>query len=388
MLVDLLIVLGAAAALYQGRRNGFVLQIFAAAGFFGGLFFGSWLQRHTVSLAQTTDARAIILIVTTLGSALVGLTIGQYAALHIKHRLARHNINRLDNGLGGVLNIVTLLLSVWLMASLASNLPYTGLRTELRDSRIIGGLNRALPPAPNVIANLGHLISPNGFPDVFIGSEPVPKTQPNLPSLGDLQAAVDKDRASVVRIRGQGCGGIVSGSGFVVGNDLVATNAHVVAGIGHPIVQDANGSHGTSVIWFDPDLDFAVLRVRHLAGHSLALAASEAGAGTPGAVLGYPGGGDFSAGPAVVLDKFKARGRNIYGTDRTLRDIYEVQADIIPGNSGGPLVDKNGQVMGMVFAESTSFNHVGYALTDSQVNAELGQAKSRNQVTGTGQCAQ
>src|SRR4051794_4790663 len=104
MLLDLLIVFGAASALYQGRRNGFVLQFLAAIGFFGGLFFGSWLQRHTVSLVQTTNSRALLVVLTTLGCALIGLTIGQYAALHIKHRVRDHQINKLDTGLGGLLN--------------------------------------------------------------------------------------------------------------------------------------------------------------------------------------------------------------------------------------------------------------------------------------------
>jgi S1-C subfamily serine protease len=386
MWIDLLIILGAAAALYRGRHNGFVVQFLAIAGFFGGLFFGSWLQRHAVTLAGSTEAKALITVITTLGCGMVGLILGEYIAERIKHRFKNLRIDRVDTDLGGVLNVISLLISAWLIAALVTNLPSSSIRSTVQSSHIISALNRSLPPAPNVISNLGHLIDPNGFPDVFIGNEPIPRTQ-DLPSLGEMEAAVRQDEASVVRIRGLGCGGLVSGSGFVVGNGLVATNAHVVAGIRHPVVQDANGNHSASALWFDPNLDFAVLKVAGLAGKPLALTDRIADQGTPAAVLGYPGGGSFSAGPAAVIDEFKAYGRNIYGTDRTLRDIYEIQADIIPGNSGGPLVDKQGRVLGMIFAESTSYNHVGYSLTNSRLAGELKQAQAANRITDTGHCA-
>jgi S1-C subfamily serine protease len=141
------------------------------------------------------------------------------------------------------------------------------------------------------------------------------------------------------------------------------------------------------VIWFDPNLDFAVLRVPHLAGSSLDISSAHVASGTPAAVLGYPGGGPFSAGTAAVLDEFTASGRNIYGTGNTNRDVFEVQATIIPGNSGGPLVAKNGSVIGIVFAESTEYQHVGYALTTPQVITELKQATLNNQTVSTGRCA-
>lgn len=388
MLIDILIVLSCLSALYRGRESGLVRQLFAFSGFFSGLLFGSWLQPHTVRLSQATETRAVILVVTILGCALAGLTLGEFCGLYLKRRIFHRRINHVDTILGSGLGLVSILASAWLIASIASGLPFNGLRVELRSSHIITGLNRLLPPAPTVIASLGHLIDPNGFPDVFIGNEPIPRSPVNLPALGDLQAAVNQDKNSVLRIKGQGCGGVVSGSGFVVGPGLVATNAHVVAGIRHPFAQDANGSHSASVIWFDPELDFALLRVNHLAGQSLTMSSAPIDRGTPAAVLGYPGGGGFTAGPAAVLDQFRASGRDIYGHGHTLRDVYEVQADIIPGNSGGPLVDQGGSVIGVVFAESTSYNHVGYALTTAQVSSEVKQAANLTHPVSTGVCAE
>jgi S1-C subfamily serine protease len=387
MLVDLLIILLAISAAYRGRSSGFVRQFCSAIGFFGGLFLGSWLQQHTVDLVHTAGSRALVLIITIMGCALIGLTIGEYVGLRLKLRFFHKDINKVDDVFGAFLSVVSLLISAWLIAAIVIGLPYDGLQTSIRDSRIITGLNKILPPAPNVIASLGHLIDPNGFPDVFIGDEPEP-SQVNLPALGNLAAAVKADKASVLRIRGLGCGGIISGSGFVVAPGLVATNAHVVAGIAHPYVQDSNRSYRATAIWFDPNLDFAVLKVPDLPESSLKIAQTTFGRGTPAAVLGYPGGGNFSANAAAIIDEFNADGRNIYGAGHTVRDVYEVKATIIPGNSGGPLVNSAGQVIGIVFAESTTYNHVGYALTTAQVNKELKQAETSSQAVSTGNCAE
>lgn len=388
MFIDILIVIFGVTALYRGRELGFVRQLCSTVGFFGGLFIGAWLEPHSVGLAHTQVSRILITFATTLGCALIFLTAGEYLGVHLKHKVVVRRINLFDNGLGSVLGVISFLVSVWLTAAIITALPFPSLQTDFHDSRIIGALNRLLPNAPTVIADLGNLIDPNGFPQVFIGNEPTPRTNVNLPSLGSLQAAVNRDKDSVVKVEGQGCGGIVEGSGFVVGSNLVATNAHVVAGIRHPYVQDANGTHSTTVIWFDPNLDFAVLRVSNLSGQSLVISNGHVSPGTPAAVLGYPGGGPLTAGPAAVLDEFTASGRNIYGRGNTERDVYEIQANVIPGNSGGPLVAKDGTVIGVVFAESTAYQHVGYALTTSRVTTAINQAAAQDQPVGTGRCAE
>lgn len=389
MIVDLLIIAWAISAFYRGRKLGFVRQLGSAAGFFGGLLLGAWLQPHLIHLAQSADGRAVLTIVATLGMALLGLTIGEYFGVLLKRRLRpTKEVNKLDNGLGSLMSGLWVLVGAWLLAAILNGSALVPLQTSIRDSRIITYLNQTLPPAPTVIDRLSRLIDPNGFPDVFVGNEPIPRGDVPLPNLGELSGAVEASRMSVVRLKGQGCGGIVSGSGFVVDTDLIATNAHVIAGIKNPYVQDANGNHRGQVIWFDPDLDFAVLRVDDLAGEPLELAEGTAAASTAAAVLGYPGGGDFTVGPAVILRELKAVGRNIYGEGRTLRDIYEVQAEINQGNSGGPLIGQDGRVLGMVFAESTSYNGVGYALTTDRIQTELDAAIVRDRPVGTGRCTE
>lgn len=386
--IDLLIISFIIVSLFRGREIGFVRQLFSTIGFFGGLWLGALIQRHSVGLMHTTLSKTIFSLTVILGFAVLLLAVGEYVGILLKKKVHRPQLNWLDNFFGSILSAVSILIAVWLSASIASSLPYPGLKADIRQSKIISFLNDSLPPAPEVMADIGHLIDPNGFPQVFIGSEPSPPEVGKIPNMGSLQAAVNKTKASVVKVEGQGCGGIVEGSGFVVGNDLVATNAHVVAGIATPYVADGNGLHKATPIWFDPDLDFAVLRVNNLAGKPLVIDSTEVSPGTAAAVLGYPSGGGFEADPAAVLDEFTAVGRNIYGQGSTHREVYELRANVVPGNSGGPLIAKDSSVIGVIFAESTTYKNIGYALTAQQVKSEINQAQAQDHVVSTGSCTE
>ena len=386
--VDLIIIIFLISSLWRGRDVGFVRQLCSTVGFFGGLWLGITLEPHLVHLAHSQSSRSLITLGTTLGCAFILLTLGEYIGIILKNKVyAANPLNKVDNFLGSFLAVISMLIGVWLSASILESLPSPGLQSALKASTIVSTLTRKLPPAPNIIADLGHLIDPNGFPQVFNGGEPSPNDNIALPNLGSLQAAVNADSASVVKVEGQGCGGIVEGSGFIVGKNLVATNAHVVAGISSPYVYDSRGSHATTVVWFDPNLDFAILKVSNLAGKTLPINTATADRGTAAAVLGYPGGGAFNANSAAILDEFTATGRNIYNQGNTNRQVYEVKADIIPGNSGGPLVGVDGSVIGVVFAESTAYNHVGYALLTSQIVSPIHQAVTHAAVS-TGSCAE
>lgn len=386
MIVDLIIILFAVAALTSGSRGGFVRRFWATAGFFGGLFAGRWLEPYVLQFVDGAEDRAIVTIAVLLASAMLGLSLGEMLGVFFKRRLLVKKVNHFDNALGSALSMLAVLAGFWLLASIVGNLPYQNLNRAFQASRIVRALNQTLPPAPHVIANIGQLIDPNGFPDVFIHNERIPSGKVNLPQLGEMLPAVNATKNSIVRITGQGCGGLVYGSGFVVDEGLVATNAHVIAGIERPFVQDINGTRRATVVWFNPDMDFALLRTTDLGGAPLKFVDRLPGPGEPGAVAGYPGGGRFAAAPAVILDSFMARGRDIYGQGMVVRDVYELQADVSQGNSGGPLISRQGRVIGMIFAESTSHDQVGYALTSSQLKSELARAGQSNRPVASGHC--
>lgn len=387
--IDIVLVIIFIGAIIRGAQIGFVRQILSTAGFFVGLFLGAWIGPHIVHFAHTTTSRSWLTLLFTLGCALIFLAAGEYIGIRLKSKLIRQRIvEKFDESFGAVVGGITLVLLVWFAAAILVTLPFPSVSNAIRGSYLIAEIDKRLPPTPSITADLSHVIAPNGFPKVFIGSEPnSANTNVNTPSLSSLMSAVNKDQLSVVKIEGDGCGGIVEGSGFVVSHDVVVTNAHVVAGVENPYILDEQGQHQASVIWFDPNLDLAVLTTSNLAGAPLIISTAIAPDSTPGVVLGFPGGGNFSAAPALVLSSFIATGRNIYNQGDTNRSLYEIKAKVIPGNSGGPLVNANGTVIGIVFAESTTYNDVGYALTMQQPLSEIHQAIQRDQVVTTGSCA-
>jgi S1-C subfamily serine protease len=202
----------------------------------------------------------------------------------------------------------------------------------------------------------------------------------------DVELAAAKARQSVVRVEGSACQEISSGSGFVVAPGFVATNAHVLAGVATPIVVSSSGKFRAVPVWFNDRLDFAVLRVEGLEAPVLPLAGDAPDPGQTGAILGYPGGGPLKVDPGVMKARYQAVGRDIYGESLVTREIYQMQATIHPGNSGGPFVLPNGSVAGVMFGASPEQPTISYAITSMEVAGELRQAVADNTEAATGKC--
>jgi S1-C subfamily serine protease len=386
--LDLGIILFLVASLIRGLEVGFVRQFFSTVGFIGGLLLGAWLQGMLISLVDTPVSKAVLVLFVVLGCALILMVAGEYLGMRLKFKIRDTPlINKFDRVFGSILGAVTILLVVWLGAAMFWNAPSAVWQRQIRGSRFVATINETLPPAPNVISALGNLINPNVFPQVFTGLEPELQPSAPLPDLGELSSAVEETRDAVVKMQGLGCGGIVEGSGFVAGTDLVVTNAHVVAGVSNLQVVDVGGSHPATVVWFDPELDLAIVRAGGLAGEPLTLSGDIVPNGTNAAVLGYPESGGFTVRPANIMDEFNARGRDIYNQRTIERHVYAVNADIRSGNSGGPLITADGTVAGVIFAQSVSYEDVGYALTTQEVLPALEQSIGRTQQVATGRCA-
>ncbi|MFI5240619.1 MAG: MarP family serine protease [Candidatus Saccharimonadia bacterium] len=383
--LDIIIFVVFLIAVARGLRAGLAVQVFSLLGFFAGLFLGSLIVPSLINYGHSTLSRSLITLVITLGAAVLFSSIGELFGHFLHSTAVELHLGSFDGFLGGLFEVVAVIVAVWLIAAPLNNLQAFGISGEIHSSRIIYAINQLFPPAPDILARLEHYIEPNGFPTVFLGNYPNPTPQ-QLPSNSQIQPAITEDEASVVKIEGIGCGGLVEGSGFVVGNGYVATNAHVIAGILHPRIIDGNGLHATTVVLFDPTLDFAVLQTSDLAGAPLQISSKLAASGAAAAVLGYPGGGPFSAVAASVLDETKAIGRNIYGSGLSSRDIYEIEAIVEPGNSGGPLLATDGSVIGVVFAKADNNNAIGYALTSAEIISRVVQAKNQVTPVSTGMC--
>jgi S1-C subfamily serine protease len=180
----------------------------------------------------------------------------------------------------------------------------------------------------------------------------------------------------------------ISGSGFVVDAGYVLTNAHVVAGVSEPRVQvSGQGEYlAAKVVAFDPKLDVAVLLVPKLRATPLRLTDNRAASGDPVVAVGFPGGGEFTATPARIRAVITARGDDIYGQAGVERELYAFRGQLRPGNSGGPLLRPNGEVVGMVFGAGVGDSKTGYAITAPQLASALKVAVNRTGEVSTGPC--
>ena len=386
-IVDLVILVALALAAFQGFRLGGVVQVLTFGGFLVGLYLGALLASVTVRWAHAQSARTALALVTMVGVAILCGAVGRIVGNLAFGRVHRGVLGPIDSALGVLVTVAATLLAVWLLANTLVNSSSLALNASIAHSRIIRSLDGVLPAPPSVFSQVQGFLSAEGFPPVFAQLAPASAGPVALPGNAQLQQAVARAGASTVKIISDGCGQIQEGSGFVVAPGLVVTNAHVVAGIAHPSVEDGNGLHDTTVVSFDSSYDLAVMRVPGLTDPSLVLDPNVVPRGVEAAVLGYPGGGPFTADAAGVMAEFQAEGRNIYGQGLPIRDVYEIQAVVRPGNSGGPLVEPDGQVIGVVFSRSTTNGDIGYALTSPGVLTRVSRAAGATGPVGTGACA-
>lgn len=386
-LIDIFIILLALSSAYRGYQIGFVRQAFSTVGFIGGLFAGSALSNFVFSHFAISINKSLVSLITILLASFILMAVGEIAGIRLQAKFTNRVAHSIDGVFGSVMSLVTLVITVWLAAALLLLAPAGPLQQAARDSRIISAINRNLPPANRFLSALNKFIDPNGFPQVFTGREPSPEATNQLPPDSAFAGVLAKARPAIVKIEGYGCGGIVEGSGWVAGNGRIVTNAHVVAGVHNPKVLDETGTHNATVVLFDKNNDLAILSTS-TATAPLPISYDTLGKGTGVLVAGYPGGGDFSAQTAAIIDHFIALGRDIYGQGTTERTVYSLQAHVVQGNSGGPVINQAGQVVGIVFATSTTYNNVGYALTTAQVKGELQRVASYAQPVATGQCSQ
>lgn len=386
--VDLVVLVVVGLAAVQGLRLGAIVQVLSFGGFIVGLYLGARLASVTVRGVHAESGRTAVALITMMGVAILcgvaGRLIGNLAFRRVHRR--RGVLGSLDAGAGVVVAVVASLLAAWLLANTLVNTSSLRLNASIDQSRIIRSLDSVLPAPPSVFSQFQSFLSSEGFPPVFAQLAPASAGPVALPADATVRRAVAVAGGSTVKIVGEGCNQIQEGSGFVVAPGLVVTNAHVVAGIAHPMVEDATGSHQTTVVAFDPGFDLAVMRVGGLTEPALTLDPTTVPRGTGAAVLGYPEGGPFTADPAGVMAEFEAQGRDIYGQGLTVRDVYEIQAVVRPGNSGGPLVEPDGEVIGVVFSRSTTNGDIGYALTSPGVLSRVRAVAGSSTPVGTGHC--
>jgi S1-C subfamily serine protease len=384
--VDVVLVVLIVAAALHGLRLGALTQVLTYVGFWLGLVLGALLTVVLVGSLPPGALRGWVALVLIIGLAVAFGSGGRVLGGWSNAALRRHHLGGLDQALGVAVAMVAVLLSAWLVATVLAQTRYTWLDAALQRSAVLRTVDSVMPPAPTFVARVQSFLNDGGFTTVFVSLAPPDEGSVAVPSTAQASALAATAAFSTVKIEGQACGFIQQGSGFVVGPGLVVTNAHVVAGESATSVLIGTTPYPATTVSFDPEFDLAVLRTAAPLGHPLALDPTDATRGTQAAVLGYPENGPLTVSPAGVVADLSAQGRDIYNSSLVDRDVYEVDADIRPGNSGGPLVDAAGQVIGVVFSRSTVAADVGYALTSPGVLSRVQQAEGRHVAVSTGQC--
>lgn len=380
--VDIVILLLFASAVYFGVRLGFFRLLFVFGGFFAALFLAGWILPHLLPIHNGTVLAVVngnLVILAAIFAAVKGYGLGSRAHLSLE----RGGMRKLESAAGVSLSLGSAVINVWLLGAAIGALPLVSLSNSVNESYFIRLFDRHFPAAPTVFEGLTTSLNPNEAPQVYVKASP--GTSIGVAPLPPATEAVKKAGASAVHIESFSCGGIVDGSGFVVGPELVATNAHVVAGVRRPIIKYGTESFASQPVLFDPNLDFAVLKVPGLKAAPLALDTSDLPDDTGVDIISFPQS-IFTVAPGRITESLPVQGNNIYGLGSVGRNIYILHTVTNHGSSGGAVVLPDGKVAGMVFAMSTTDKSYAYALVASDFAADIAQAAHAGGVIGTGAC--
>jgi S1-C subfamily serine protease len=259
----------------------------------------------------------------------------------------------------------------------------------MAESKVMQIVNTMVPEETGqVFASFRGFLSSQGFPQVFGGlaPEPITPVQDPDPAVARSQAIRAAGRSVVkVTTQSESCRRGQEGTGWVLTPGRIVTNAHVVAGADEVNVEGSDQTLRARVVIFDPRRDLAVLDVPGLLAPALRLG-GDVTRGDSAAVPGFPLDGPYRVVSARVRGELDARGLDIYGRERVVREIYSLATVVQPGNSGGPLLDTDGRVVGVIFAKSLEDDTTGYALTLDEAKPVLDAAASAGARVDTGAC--
>ena len=361
-----------------GYRQGLIVGVLTLIGFGAGAFLGS---RIGPLMLRHGSESAYAPLFAAIGALLVGAVVAvtlESLALGLRARMIRGHRLHLADGAGGAALVASVALGLaWIFGAVALHAPGTAaLRADVQRSLILSSLNEVLPPSGSVLNALDRV-----DPAPAIAGPVAPVAPPDPKVTGDT--AVLEAGRSVVRVLGTSCGLGIEGSGWVAGPGLIVTNAHVVAGEDDTTVTTESGvTYSATAVHYDPGNDIAVLKID--ASLPALRVADDPKRGAAGAVLGYPENGPFTLAPARLGDTSEVISEDSYGNGPIHRTISSLRGSVRSGNSGGPLVDGQGRVLGTVFATTTGGEPGGFAIPDDIVKQALEEASAP---VDTGPCA-
>jgi S1-C subfamily serine protease len=307
----------------------------------------------------------------------------------VRGALRNSGLRAVDSVIGVGLQLIAVLVAAWMLATPLTSSDQPNLAAAVRGSKVLAQVDEVAPSwLKSVPTRLSALLDTSGLPDVLsqYGRTPIIAVDAPDAALAN-DAVVAASRPSVVKIRGvaPGCQKVLEGTGFVVAPNRVMSNAHVVAGSETVTVEVDGQTYDASVVSYDPEADISILDVPNLPSQPLEFSLGAAPTGTDAVVMGYPGGGDFVATPARVREIIELNGPDIYRSATVTREVYTIRGTVRQGNSGGPMIDRTGKVLGVVFGAAVDDADTGFVLTAKEVSRQMAKIGNTARVA-TGAC--
>jgi S1-C subfamily serine protease len=381
---------------WSGWRQGFVSAVLGLVGLLGGAFLAMRVApsvlEDDLGLYRGTPVGVVALVVVVLAAAALGQMLFLLLARRIRDSVEAPSARALDSGLGLVAVLTASVLVLWVVADAVRVGGPPAARELVSRSAVVTVVDELVPPsASRLVDEATAALDRGGFPRVFegLGPEPItPVEAPDANLVRDPQVAAALDSVIHVRAESRGCGTAQVGSGWVLSPRHVVTNAHVVTGSDRVrvSVRGTGREREARVVAFDPDRDVAVLDVPGLEARRLTQG-QPLDTGDPAVLAGFPGDEGLWVGGARVRGTLTAQGADIYGDRPVVREIYSLRSQVRRGASGGPVLDPQGRVVGMVFATSLDDPDTGYALTLDEIAPVLRRGAAATGAVSTGACA-
>ncbi|UXA17687.1 acid resistance serine protease MarP [Mycobacterium sp. SMC-4] len=386
--LDIAILAVALIAAVSGWRSGAPGSLLALIGVALGAVAGVLLAPHVVDHIDGPRTKLFVTLFLILTLVVIGEIAGVVLGRAVRGAIRNPALRVADSVVGVAVQLVLVLTAAWLLGTALMSSPQPNLAAAVRDSRVIAEVDQVAPDwLRSVPDRLSSLWATAGLHDVLKPFGPTPVVAVDEPDQSLKESAVvGMTRSSVVKVQGvaNSCQKMLEGTGFVVSPNRVMSNAHVVAGSDTVTVEVDGQTYDATVVSYDPDADISILNVPDLPSAPLQFADDEAPSGTDGIVMGYPGGGDFVATPARVRETIELNGPDIYRTKTVTREVYTIRGEVAQGNSGGPMINRGGKVLGVVFGAAVEDKDTGFVLTAEEVSRQMARVGNVDPVpTGT-----
>ena len=383
--LDLAVLAIAFVAAISGWRSGALGSLLSFVGVILGAVAGVLLAPHVVGHVDGPRTKLFVALFLILGLVVIGEIAGVVLGRAVRGAIRNGGLRTVDSVVGVALQLVAVLVAAWLLATPLTSSDQPDLAAAVRGSRVLSTVDQAAPAwLKRVPTRLSSLLDTSGLPDVLqpFGRTPIVNVDAPDAALAS-DPVVAATRPSVLKIRGvaTSCQKMLEGSGFDVAPNRVMSNAHVVAGSESVTVESDGKTYDATVVSYDPNADISILDVPDLPAAPLQFDMQEAPTGTDAVVMGYPGGGEFTATPGRIREIIQLNGPDIYHTNTVTREVYTIRGTVRQGNSGGPLIDKDGKVLGVVFGAAVDDADTGFVLTSNEVEKQMAKVGNTQRVS-------